>query len=214
METTRRVEDQEMRLRQLLAGAALAVIAVPLGAQSVATNDMAEMKAYRLTMDGLRKMVVAGENMARAMANDPGYKAQLALDAEIEALEKKDDLTEAESKKLDHLRAKLEELEEKNSWQSDGGGESLDEIARRVERLPVIAKAIREAGLSPREYTLVSMVTFQVMMVHGMQKEFGSKQLPPELAGTVRTENLKFVADNEAEITRLLEKMKSLEKKP
>ena len=162
----------------------------------------------------LRKMATAGENIAKAVANDPRFKAEQALKQEISALEKKDELTDAESEKLDDLRAKLEEMEEKNSGSSDANAETLDEMARRIEREPLMAKAIRDAGLSPREYTLLSLVTFQAMMVHGVQKQLGNKPLPPDVASTVLAENIKFVADNEAEITRLMEKMKALEKKP
>lgn len=205
-----------MKMKQLLAAAAAFALGVmPLEAQRGAdSKDAAEIKAYRLTMDGLRKMAAAGENLARAISADPRFKAGQALNQQIEALEQKDELTEAESKKLEDLRAKLEELESKKDQDGDASSQTLDDMVRRIEREPVMAKAIRDAGLSPREYTLVGLVTFQAMMVHGIQKQFGNKQLPPDLAATVLADNIKFVSNNEAEITRLLEKMKSLEKKP
>jgi calcineurin-like phosphoesterase family protein len=78
--------------------------------------------------------------------------------------------------------------------------------------VPAMANAIRSAGLTPREYSKISLVMFQAMMVHGFQKAAANKELPKEFAGSVLAENIKFVADNEAEITRLLERMK-MEKK-
>jgi len=138
-----------------------------------------------------------------------------ALKQEIETLEKKDELTAAEEKRLEDLRTKLEEQEEKNDRESgDNNAQTLDDMARRIESVPEMGKAIRSAGLTPREYSLISLVTMQSMMVHGFQKAAGGKELPKEVAGTVLEDNIKFVAANEAEIMRLLEKLKASEKKP
>lgn len=204
-----------MKLRSVFTAIAVAVVAaLPVSAQTPGSDrDAAELKSYRLTMDGLRKMATAGENLAKAIANDPRFKAEQALKKDIDDLERKDELSEAESKKLDDLRAKLEEMEEKNSGSDDASDQTLDGIAKRIEKEPVMAKAIRDAGLTPREYTLMGLVTFQAMMVHGMQKQFGNKQLPPDVAATVLADNIKFVAANEAEITKLMERMQKLEKK-
>ena len=181
-------------------------------AQGASEKDAAELKSYRLTMDGIRKLSAAGEAMGKAIAADPRFKAEQALRQEIAALEKKDELTEAESKRLEDLQEKLEEMEEKND-KGNKNAETIDEMAKQIESEPVMANAIRSAGLTPREYSVLSLVTFQAMMVHGMQKQYGSKELPKEVAGTVLADNIKFVADNEAEINRLLEKLKT-EKKP
>jgi predicted phage tail protein len=203
-----------MKIRRSLASAmaaftmsALALEIAP--AQGTGNNkDAAEMKAYRLTMDGIRKLSAAGEAMMKAMEADPRYKAEQALKKEIAALEKKDELSPAEEKKLEDLRAKLDEQESNDdSDSSDNNAQSLDDMARRIESVPEMAKAIRGAGLTPREYSLMSLVTFQAMMVHGFQKAAGSKELPPEMTATVLADNIKFVRDNEAEITRLLERL-------
>ncbi len=200
--------------------AAFAITATVLPGQaahaqgSASERDAAEMKAYRLTMPGIRKLVAASEALAKAVEADPRYKAEQALKQEIEALEKKDELTPAEEKRLEELRTKLEKAEAKEDPGSDdSNAQTLDDMARRIERVPAMANAIRTAGLTPREYSLISMVTFQAMMVHGFQKQAGSKELPKELAATVLAENIKFVADNESEIMRLLERMKAAQKK-
>ena len=192
---------------------ALGMPALPVTAARAQTGaseeDAAEIKSYRLTMDGIRKLAAAGEAMQKAIAEDPRFKAEQALKKEIEALEKKDELTDAETKRLEELQGKLEEMESKND--KDSNPETLDQMAKQIESEPAMAKAIRSAGLTPREYSLMSLVTFQAMMAHGMQNQYGSKELPKEFQGTVLEDNIKFVAQNEAEITRLLEK---LNKKP
>ncbi len=190
--------------------AALSPVSIAYSQGTVDERDAAEIKSYRLTMDAVRKLSAAGEAMAKAIEADPRYKAQKALEEQIEALEKKDELTEAEEKRLEDLRAKLEAEEEKNDKDSgdDSNAQSLDAMAKRIESVPAMANAIRSAGLTPREYSKISLVMFQAMMVHGFQKASANKDLPKELASTVLAENIKFVADNEAEITRLLEKLK------
>jgi hypothetical protein len=87
-------------------------------------------------------------------------------------------------------------------------------MARQIESVPAMASAIKSAGLTPREYSVLSLVMFQAMMAHGMQKQYGTKELPKEIQATVLADNIKFVADNEAEINRLMERLKALEKKP
>jgi len=209
-----------MKIRQVIAAlAAFVVTSLPLSSVSAqggaGSKDAAEIKAYRLTMDGIRKMAAAGEAMMKAIEADPRYKAEQALKQEIETLEKKDELTAAEEKRLEDLRTKLEEQGEKNDRESgDNNAQTLDDMARRIESVPEMGKAIRSAGLTPREYSLISLVTMQSMMVHGFQKAAGGKELPKEVAGTVLEDNIKFVAANEAEIMRLLEKLKASEKKP
>ena len=200
-----------MRVAALVAAVAtLPPVSVAYSQGTVDERDAAEIKSYRLTMDAIRKLSAAGEAMTKAIEADPRYKAQKALEEQIEALEKKDELTEAEEKRLEDLRAKLEEEEEKNDKDSgdDSNAQSLDAMAKRIETVPAMATAIRSAGLTPREYSKISLVMFQAMMVHGFQKASANKDLPKELASTVLAENIKFVADNEAEITRLLEKLK------
>ena len=207
-----------MKIRSLfaaLATIAVASIPLPLAAQGDANDrDAAEMKAYRLTMDGIRKMAAAGEAMVKAMESDPRYKAEQSLKKEIEVLEKKDELSAAEEKKLEELRAKLDELDAKDDRDSgDNNSQTLDDMVRRIESIPELAKAIRGAGLTPREYSLMSMVTLQAVMVNGFLKAAGNKAVPKELAATVNEDNIKFVAANEAEITRLMERMKPPEKR-
>jgi len=199
-----------LAISPLLGGAAFAQ------GTSAADRDAAELKNYRLTMVKIRQLGQAGAAIAKAAQADPRYQAEKALDREIETLEKKEQLTAAEEKRLEELRAKKEAAEAEADAKEPGQSkdESLDETARRIEREPAFAGAIRSAGLTPREYALVSMVTFQAMLAHSLQKSLEGKELPKEAAAGVLAENIKFVADNEAEITRLLQQLQTLERKP
>jgi hypothetical protein len=166
-------------------------------------------------MTKVRQFAEAGEAVARAMQSDPRYREEKSLEKEIEALEKKDELSAADEKRLEALRGKLEELQSKaDAGSDDSNNQSLDDMVRAIEKHPALAQAIRGAGLTPREYSVLSLSIFQAMMAHGIQKSLGSKDVPKELAASVLAENIKFVADNEAEITRLMERVKSLDRKP
>jgi hypothetical protein len=202
----------------LLAAVAALVLAAPPVASADAQGtpserDAAEIKAYRLTMGDVRKLAAAGEALNRAIANDPRYKAEQALKQEIAALEKRDNLSDAELKRVDELQTKLQEMQDKND-QGNKSAESLDEMARQIESEPVMANAIKGAGMTPRQYSLVMIVTAQSMMAHGFQKSNAGKPLPKEVANAVLADNVKLVGDNEAEIERLMDKLKTLEKKP
>jgi hypothetical protein len=209
------LEVSPVRIRELFVAALAAVVLTAAPAPATAQGgagqrDAAEVKAYRLTMDDIRKLAAASEAIGKAIAADPRYKEEQSVRQEIAALEKKDELSPADEKRLEELQGKLEKIEAKNSDRKNP--ETLDEMAKQIESEPAMANAIKSAGMTPRQYSLVMLVTAQSMMAHGFQKASGNKELPKEIQGTVLAENVKLVADNEAEITRLMEKLK--EKKP
>lgn len=178
-------------------------------------RDAEEVKNYRLTMAKIHQLAKASEALARAMQADPRYQAHQKLKGEIDALEKKDELSEAESNRLEELRTKLDAMEAENDARFDAAGDqSLDGLAKRIESEPVMAGAIRSAGMTPREYSLVNLALFQAMMAHEVQKSLGGKELPQEVTEGAVRENVKFIAENEAEITKVMERLKALEKKP
>jgi hypothetical protein len=57
--------------------------------------DYKEIVAYRLTMPTVEKMGQATRKMAEAIKNDPRFKRQQALEAELDKLEAKEEPTEA-----------------------------------------------------------------------------------------------------------------------
>ena len=177
------------------------VSAVPAIAQTKPqTADDKELASYRLTMDGVNKMVRVNQAMAEELKKDPKYQESVKTEADIKALEAKDDLTPAEQKKLDDLRAREEQLED----QSPASGllndaKNLDEMAAKIKAFPPMANALAKEGVAPREYALFTMAILQAGMTAGLQKSGMLKQMPPG----VNAENVKFVLDHEAELKKL-----------
>jgi hypothetical protein len=86
---------------------------------------------------------------------------------------------------------------------------SIDDMARAVSSNPMMNQAVRDAGLSPREYALVMMSFVQTGMaaaVAGMRPNDNQDSLIRAMKAN--PENVKFYKANEAEITR---KSKALE---
>lgn len=85
----------------------------------------------------------------------------------------------------------------------DNSDETLDDMARKVESEPVMKAAVREAGLSPREFALIGMSFVQTSMAAGilkMRPNDNQDSLIREMKANPA--NVKFLLDNEAELTR------------
>lgn len=81
--------------------------------------------------------------------------------------------------------------------------ESLDDMVRNIESEPLMNSAIREAGLSPREFTMITMAMMQTAMaasVAQMRPNDNQDSLMREMKAN--PDNVKFWKANEAEITR------------
>lgn len=86
---------------------------------------------------------------------------------------------------------------------------SLDDMARNIESEPLMTSAVREAGLSPREFTMITMAMMQTAMaasVAKMRPKDNQDSLIREMKAN--PDNVKFWQSNEAELTR---KQKALE---
>lgn len=86
---------------------------------------------------------------------------------------------------------------------ADNSDESIDGIARRIEGEPMMNAAIREAGLSSREYALITMSMIQSAMAAGvlkMRPNDNADSLVREMKAN--KDNVKFMQENEAEIQR------------
>jgi hypothetical protein len=104
--------------------------------------------------------------------------------------------------------AEREALEKSQESSSDANA-NLDDMVRNIERSPVYRDALRQAGLSPREYIMVTMAMFQAGMAASVVK-MRPKDDPDSLAREMKVnpENLKFMQQHEAEITQ---KQKAME---
>lgn len=206
MHTRLKAVSTAWALACLLAGAS------PAQAQNRAEvdRDVQELRQYRLSMPKVKQMAAATMAFAREIEKDPDARASKQLDREIEALEGKGSLTEPQQKQLEQLRSKREALDKAESDKDgdDGDPKTLEDMTRRIEREPRLASAIKGAGLTSREYSLITLSFFQAMFAHMMQKSGALKDLPKE----VPPENVQFVQQNEAELTQIFTELQAQDK--
>lgn len=182
------------------------VMAEPPEGSTTGAADAQELRDYRLTAATMQKVETAGRNLIAALEADPALKARTAAEAELLQLEEKDERTEADLKRMDQLSQQLGS-EPYDLNVAPDSGESLSEIAARLEKIPPMAQALKSAGLAPREFIKFSLVVFQTMFVHEMQKAGQLKTVPPEISA----ENLKFVSEHEAEIMRMANELQEVD---
>lgn len=171
--------------------------------------DLKEVANYKLTMETVEKVKVATRAMIAEIKKDPKYQRLMKIEAEIDALEKKDDRTEAEDAKLAALNEEKEKLESASDGPlSLGQANSLSEMEANIRKSPPIANALESAGMSPREYSTFMMAMIQASMVAGFKKAGMMKELPKD----VNPENVKFIEEHEAELKAMQAEFEKLAK--
>ena len=97
--------------------------------------------------------------------------------------------------------AEREAMEARGESASDPT-ESLDDMARKIDGEPMLRDAIREAGLSSREYVLITMSMMQTGMADGVLK-MRPKDNQDSLIREMKAnpDNIKFYREHQAEIT-------------
>ncbi len=175
-------------------------LATPATAQTNAQvdADAKEIASYRLTMESIRKLDVAMRAAFAEMEKDPKYQALRKVEEEIEAIEKKEETTEAEDARIEALREQKEKMEAENDTDL-GDAKTLSEMEAQVRKVPAMARALASAGLAPREYSKIMMAMVPAAMAAGMKKSGLLKTLPKEF----NAENVKFIEDHEAELTAM-----------
>ncbi len=184
------------------------VVSLTTSAQTSAQADadVREIAAYRLTMDKVNQAAVAMRAVAAELKKDPRYQELAEVKAELAALRKKDELTEAEDARIEQLTKREEELEAAVDDKALSKSGSLSEMEAAFKAQPVFAGALAKAGMPPREFAKFLLAMFQASFAAGLQKAGTIKELPKE----VNAENVKFVLEHEAELQKLQEEMKSL----
>lgn len=100
-------------------------------------------------------------------------------------------------------RAPLEQME-------SSADASLDEMARRLESHPAMRDGLREANLSSREFATLTMAMLQAGMaasVLQMRPNDNQDSLAREMKASM--ENIRFLRENEAELTRRQQELES-----
>ena len=177
--------------------------------------DSKELASYRLTMETTKKVYALMRSVAKEMASDPKAQALQKTKTEIEALSKKDELTDAESARLEKLQMQAEQQEEELE-QAAGGlnlntAQNLNEMEAAIKANPRFMAALSGAGLTARDYSKYILASLMAGMVAGFQKSGMLKELPKELK-EVNPENVKFMFDHEAELAAMRKEMEMLEK--
>ena len=165
-------------------------------------RDVQELRQYRLTMPKVKQMAAATLAYAQAQARDPRVQARSQREKELTALEAKSEarLTQAEQKRIEELRAKLEAEDAEAARRGDDvEPKTLGDMARRIEREPDLANAIRSTGLTTREYSLLTLSFFNAMFAHSMKKAGTIKEVPADIL----PENIAFIQANEAELDQI-----------
>jgi hypothetical protein len=173
-------------------------------------RDVQELRAYQLTMPKVRQMTAATLAYAQAQSRDPRAQARRQREKELMALEAiSRNLTEAEQKRVEELRAKLEAEDAEAARRGDDQEpKTLGDMARRIDREPDLANAIRSAGLTTREYSLLTLSFFNAMFAHGMKKAGTIKELPTDIL----PENVAFIQANEAELNQIFAQLQAYDR--
>lgn len=187
---------------------ALGGLAHAIGAQAPsadAKEDAKEIESYRLTAGALEKVINVNRALIQAMMTDPSLQKSLALRAEIEALSRKDNLTEAEEARLEALETQMEQLEDAVN-PLGGDATSLGEMEARIRKFPPMMRALERESMTPREYATFWLAFMQAAFVHSFQKSGMLKEPPPG----VNMANVQFIADHAEEIEAMQKEFEAL----
>ena len=194
----------------------LSLVAAPHAQSSgFSAADSKELASYRLTMETTKRVFGVMRALMQDMASDPKVQALQKTKAEIEALSKKEELSEAESARLEKLQMQAEQQED--TLQEAAGGlnlsnaQNLNEMEAAIKSNPRLMGAMNKVGLTARDYSKYILASLMAGMVAGFQKSGALKELPKELK-EVNPENVKFMLEHEAELTAMRQEMETLDK--
>lgn len=188
--------------------ALLLTIALPASAQLPPNPDAKELRAYTLTMTALNQFIAASRNMMEAAKQDPRMSRMMALEKELDTLREKEEPSEADLDRQEKLEAEIEAMEDAMPDFNLAEAKDLDEMEKMIRSQPMMLNAITKAGMTPRDFSKFTLTFFQASMLGGMMKAGLIKELPKE----VNPDNLAFLKEHEAEITRLTNELQALTK--
>lgn len=201
-------------------------VALPLSAQGTLSADEKELASYKITMPTLTKVMAIMRAVGQEALKDPKYQ-QLAkleeqiadLEAQIEKLEAKEELTKADETKLESLNGQVEKLREQKDRMeaaaeaaednSMANAKTLTEMEQGINKTPMFARALAGQGLSAREFSKFMLSMMQAGMVYGFsQGKVDYATLPPG----VNPDNVKFVAEHQAELEAMRKEFEAMGK--
>jgi len=171
---------------------------VPAAAQGGQSDaDTREVLAYRLTMPKLRALGTALAEFQRQREADPAYQALAKKRLELAALIDKEELTDAESRRMVQLEDEIAAADE--AEEADDGDQSLDAMVRRINADPRAAGALKRAGLEPREAVTMQLAFIQAALAAELLESGSIKEIPKD----TNADNVRLYQANKAEIATL-----------
>ena len=97
---------------------------------------------------------------------------------------------------------KVEQSDDDAEAEDEGDNESLDDMAARIESNPIARKAVEAAGLSARQYVVITMALFQASLAQYAVEQGAD---PGKVAGEtgVNPANIRFVKEHKAELEQM-----------
>jgi hypothetical protein len=170
-------------------------------ASKPADADLKELSTYILTTDTLGKVDRAMRSVIVEMKKDPKFQEIQRVEAELEALKKKDETTEAEDRRMEALAQRIEELQSEASPLRMNDAGTIAEMAANIQKEPRVAAALQREALTPREFSKFMLAMFQAGFAAGMQKA-GLLTTTPE--GT-NPANIKWIIEHEGDLKKMQE---------
>jgi len=168
--------------RCVLVTVGLLLVPAARAQQGAPDADTREVLAYRFTLDKVRRLDRAIENLSRLVASDAALRNAIA---------------ESERKR----QAAEEQAEEEETKKS------ISDTVREIERIhPKIAVTLQAAGTSTRELIVAAFAWLQAGFALEMKKSGMLKEIPPD----VSKENVAFLEANAKEMQALAERWKKL----
>jgi hypothetical protein len=182
---------------------------LPAGAQTLSADEK-ELANYTLTMPTVRKVANAMSALNELESRDPKVRELEKIKKEIDALENKDELTDAEAEKIDQLRQRAEVLDEEIDRERPSTASTLADMEAQIKKHPEAVAILAKEGLTVRDFTRTTMALFQAAMVVGFsQGKVDMTKLPPG----INPANVTFFQENQKELEEIQRRMEAASKK-
>ena len=142
--------------------------------------------------------VAAPQGKRGAQASDPDQAEMTSFRLTMDNLDK----FATASKGLLKYQKEKQSLED--SMSNDADARTISGMVRTVEKYPALVSVIKSAGLSVRDYSVMSGTLVTSAMAVGMKKQGLIPQIPP----TVSAENAAFVDKNYDKIEALMKTLR------
>ena len=182
---------------------------VPAGAQTLSPDEK-ELANYTLTMPTVRKVANAMNALNELESRDPKVRELEKIKKEIETLESKEELTDAEAEKIEQLRQRAGVLDEEIERERPSTTGTLADMEAQIKKHPEAVAILAKEGLTARDFTRTTMALFQAAMVVGFSQ---GKVDMTKLPAGINPANVTFFQENQKELEEIQRRMEAASKK-